>query len=994
MKSVLFLSILLGTLSAYGQNLEFSLVPTKAVKAGEAALIILPVRVMEESCAYQVETAGEPNYPVEHPLSIGGQDGVSSVNYLPFTIQIPSSAPSGQIYELEASFIPNSACGDQEVYKRLMSVEIRSNIGVVFDPSDGLGGDSQTIEAGVSSSFKVLLRNSGNTELDLSLEIENLTPNVSIRLDQSRLSLAPDTSSNARVFVDFSGSGADFASFKVLARSEGRLFLSKNYKIRRVKGSQSQIDGRALESSFYLTNEFFSEGERSQNHQNAGLSISGELSDFYALSLYAQSNYLGEQSETKHFEVDLENYDNFRVTLGSSLNPLHIGAAGTRQLRGIRAEKEFFKDMRLGVYHGEDRDGQSHIGSYADWNQSYKNRFVVFWDKNTKTGFDSYGVSGEKYVRMNKSLAIAPSLVVAKKELLGNYSRLGLSLNALIAKRAPLQLEVARQEDARYLRESASANLTIPYERVNLDIGIDAQKLKVKKNDEAFVFAEREELLLENYFKINFPIIENISGQASLRYQRNDQGESGLAPEIFINANTEKMNAWVRVGRQILRNYSEETMGSPGAEFGFDNYAKLDARYQLTSELSLYGGAEYTYNTEADYDRSQLSFGLQKRVQNDSSFIRLGLRSSRYKNFYQEEKTESIDAQYFYRFAKDWNLQVGASADYLHGIDGVNYQANLGIYWTPSIPVHSKVESLFGGKSTASLSGRVCLDYNLNSVCDPEDGSVKGVAIRLAGLRSVSADDGVFTFKNLEPKRYILNLDKNSLPANGKASFSEKDFLLKANDNRKFDIPLRWSGSLKVIVFEDENGNGKWESDTERKLPNVEVALKKGQLLKKEVSTSLRPIVFNNLEMGEYQLSISKALRLSEPVDKDGVLVSLPSRDGNWIYLGLRFSQEVDEVEDSAVVTTLEDSLVFSDYPVAWINVDDPAEKVRFYSISCGAFTSKNFGTESFGSNFTQEVDVKGCLEEFGPGKVEFKLTLYDSKGEELNQSKHEIIIR
>ncbi len=981
--STIFLCLtLLFSSNSFGQSLEFLLVPPKSEQAGKAVNLILPVRVLDNKCQYKISTTGQPNYPVEAPETLSPSEGSSEVVYLPFRVQIPSSAPSGQIYQLDILFTPNENCSDTQEYKHSMAIKIQSYNNVSIEgPRERI---TQTSQVG---NLDVLLRNSGNTNLDLDVLVQNLTPNVRVSLNQTKVSIAPGSYKNIKVNIDFSASGADFAAFKVIARSNGQRFLSKSYQVRLLKGPQSSGDQRTLQSQFYLTNEFFSEGNQSQNYQNIGASISGDLSDFYAFSLFAQSNYLQSENETNHYELDLTKYDDFKVTLGSNLNPLNTSIPGIKQLKGIRGEKTFLKNLRVGMYQGEDFEGNNHVGTYVDLNQSYKNRWIVFWDRNTTTGFDSAGLSGEKYIRINQALAIAPSLIVAQDELRGDYSRVGMSLSSFIANKAPLQMEIAREEDVNYFLESMNGSISIPFRKTNIEFGFDVDDLKAKNSN----YLNNEGLYSESYFRVLFPILKNLNGQATVRYQKTIEGDSGVAPELFISGSKGQLNGWLRIGKQLTQNAQEIIETNIVEGLGAENYAQLNIQYLPFGKYGIYIGAE-TYRSQESSDyRDEFSLGLQRTVHNEDSYMRLGLRSARNKNFLQEQKTDSVDMQYHWQIDNNWSLRFAASVDHLKEIDEYDYQASIGIQWTPQIPVSRKVENLFGGRSTGQLSGQVCIDYNENHICDGNDKLLSNVEVRLGGLISTTDEKGFYQFKNIAPAEYTLLVIKSTLPAEGRLINNDRRLIIKSNDQKKNDFLLRWNGQVKVIVYEDVNEDGKWQSESEKQLPNVEVQLVGNEIDLKKTTYSNRPLVFNNLSRGEYRVSISKLLQNSRAANQDGIKLIVPNPEGNWAYLGLSFTG--GQQEDTEVVATLESNIIFEDDLMANVYIDDPELEVKSFKYSCEGFESSSIPNDNEDSSYILNLDLSSCEVNPNTSTIGLKLTLFDSNTQKLILYVYEIII-
>ena len=985
-KFLISLIVLLSTqlfTPAQASSLSFSLVPTKSIQAGKTALFILPVRILENSCRYIIKTKGSPNYPVQAPAELVQEDEQQSIVYLPFSIQIPASAPSGQLYTLDIGFYPQEGCEQREPIHQELYVNILS-----YEDLSIEGGPERITQNNSAGQVDLALKNTGNKALNLSLQIESFTPSVRIEVRPSQLSIAPGEFRKVKIHIDFSASGADFASFKVLAHSGGQKFLSKNYQIRLLRTENQSGDGRKMQSQFYLTNEFFSEGGSNRHNSTAGASMQGDLSDYYALSTYLQSSYLQGEEESFQYELDLTKNEDFRVTLGSSLNPTQSSTPGVSQLNGIRASKSFFQSLNVGVYGGVDQMSNDHVGTYVEWNQGYKNRYLVFWDRNLTTGFDAGGVSAQETVRINSRLAIAPSLVVARDELRGNYTRVGSSLNALMSKHAPLQVEVYREEDNRYISEKMSAQVIIPFKNMNAELGVTQDNIRSKNADLDAI----EGFYREAYVKILFPITRNTQGQALLRYQTIPDGTSALAPEILLTHSSAHWQGFIKAGQQLTRNSQAALSGASqgiasNTSSQTEQYVQFDLQYKPSSSYHLYLNADYYRETETNYYRYQYAVGGQYNI-NDTSFVRSGIRANYQYSFYQNE-TYSFDIEYGKKIGKEFNFSAYASHNVTSGIDQRDTQFGVRLSWSPTVAVPRKVENFFGGKSTAMIQGKVCFDLNDNKVCDAADRMIKGAEVRLEGLSVMTDQDGYYQFKNIYPGNKEIFIFPDTLPSQANPQEAQAFLDFRANAQINKDFALEWMGQLKVIVFEDKNNDGLWQSETETQLPDVEVEIRGHQLKATNISSSYRPIIFSKLKKGEYQVKITKPLRGSKVTHPEGLKVNLPGAD-EWVYLGLTFDDNQTDNELS-VITSQIDNVIYSDDLTAGFLIEDPQEIIGSIKLRCGSrIIEVNHPKKT---SFELKVSVATCSAAVRDGVLELQMEIFTRHGAALKPRNFEFLL-
>lgn len=966
---------------SFAEELEFSLVPPKSIPAGQTADLVLPVRVLDESCLFDISTEVSPNYPIQHINLLEGR--TNQITYLTFSVQIPANAPSGKVVQVLVNFTPKEGCTSEQVYQKVMNIRVESFERVDFNQADErVELNSRVGRIGLN------LRNSGNTNLDLDLQVENYTPNVKISFSKNSLSLAPGSSGEVSIIVDFSASGADFASFKVVALSQGRRFLSKVYDVRMINRDQTNNSQRSLNSQILLTSEFFSEGSAARHREQFSFSSSGELSDFYALSTSLQTSLLEGREETSQIEIDLDKYDQFRVTLGSSLNPTDASIVGAEQIEGIRLTKNMFKDLKVGFYGGEDFDDHQHLGSFIDWNRGYQSRYIIFIDRNMETKKNNSGFSGQEYIRVNDTLAFSPSITIAEDEYRGTFSQVGVALNSILFKKAPLQLTHITEQDSRYQLSRIASRISIPFKNLNFTLGGELENLDAKTDELRFADGEYQEA----FFQVLFPLMRSVDGQFTLKYQKTPEGDNGIVPELFLSFSQKRWQGFVRAGQLLSRGAQEIVSVNNQLNYSLnkESFIQGNLKYYFNDFVSVYFRGEYFDELDSDYQRESLSLGVQRDFNDKKTSFRLGVSRREEENFYQRGKTYSLDGLFSHKISPQWSVQTSFSVDDYQEIEHTDYQFYTQLSYTPLIPVAKRVENFFGGKSTGSIQGRICLDLSLDGLCSEGDKFFKNVEIRLAGLTKISNEEGSFLFENIEPGAYELILNRDTLPGEGVIKEHIISTRVSANMNQQQDFVLSWNGILNVIVFEDQNEDGIWQDEIEKQLPNIEIRLKgEAQDLIKS-SYSDRAVTFDQLKAGEYTLSLFD-LPLFARASHPEVVVRLPRRE-NFISLGVIFEENQDDNFDN-IIGTLEDNLVFSDNPQASIEFSDPNKKMISYNYTCGNFTSQKFSNLPKETSFKQTLSLTKCLEnQTGNDAASLFVHVYDLNGLKIKTLEFEVI--
>jgi hypothetical protein len=206
--------------------------------------------------------------------------------------------------------------------------------------------------------------------------------------------------------------------------------------------------------------------------------------------------------------------------------------------------------------------------------------------------------------------------------------------------------------------------------------------------------------------------------------------------------------------------------------------------------------------------------------------------------------------------------------------------------------------------ATASVAGRVFLDFNNSGSIDGPDSGILGATLTLSGgnlaapLTTQTDLTGVFTFKNLAAGAYTLTETQPAAPANqtGKdtagnagGTFTAPDTFTnivlanaKAATGYLFaEVPIVSTGGA---VFEDTNGNGKKDTG-EPAVPGVTITLTgtsavTGAITPKTTTTdSSGNYTFSGLTPGTYTIAETQPTGYFDGQEQNGVPAATVSND-------------------------------------------------------------------------------------------------------------------
>jgi hypothetical protein len=229
------------------------------------------------------------------------------------------------------------------------------------------------------------------------------------------------------------------------------------------------------------------------------------------------------------------------------------------------------------------------------------------------------------------------------------------------------------------------------------------------------------------------------------------------------------------------------------------------------------------------------------------------------------------------------------------------------------------IESLEPREVPASLAGRVFLDFDNSGTFDGPDSGIQGVTLSLSGgglttpVTVQSDTQGNFTFTSLVAGTYTLTETQPTTPANQ----SGKDHAGSANGNTAVanvisaiklsanasatgytfaEVPLISTGGT---VFEDTNGNGKFDSG-EPGIPNASVTLTgisvvtHQQITPITVTTNaLGAYSFPNLAPGRYTITETQPAGFSDGKEQNGTPAA--ASVSNDRFAGIDLTQSATE---------------------------------------------------------------------------------------------------
>lgn len=157
-------------------------------------------------------------------------------------------------------------------------------------------------------------------------------------------------------------------------------------------------------------------------------------------------------------------------------------------------------------------------------------------------------------------------------------------------------------------------------------------------------------------------------------------------------------------------------------------------------------------------------------------------------------------------------------------------------------------------ESVGGFAGFVFYDLNADGIKQAAEKGVKGVQIKAADGKVATTDDkGYYRISGVKGKRTVLEMVFQTVPRGYNATTSaQREVDIVAAKTKRVDFGIATRSEISGVVFNDKNGNGKFEAGEEA-VKGVGIILDDKQ---RTVSTVLGEYMFRKLSPGEHTLKL------------------------------------------------------------------------------------------------------------------------------------------
>ncbi len=199
-------------------------------------------------------------------------------------------------------------------------------------------------------------------------------------------------------------------------------------------------------------------------------------------------------------------------------------------------------------------------------------------------------------------------------------------------------------------------------------------------------------------------------------------------------------------------------------------------------------------------------------------------------------------------------------------LTGMRYIFDTGARWSP----------------VGSFRGFVFKDANSDGVRQPDEPGIKDMLVKSSdGKQAVTDANGFYELKSVSGQKATISLDNSKIPY-GYAPTTpvNKESVIEQNQTQEIDFGIVPRSEITGIIFNDLNGNGKFESGKDAGVRKVKVKLENGAIAR---SNTLGAYSFPDVAAGEHTASLDL---VSLP---EGYLPVGAPKKTFTVYEGIRF---------------------------------------------------------------------------------------------------------
>lgn len=939
MKLIQKIALMIVLLIPLGQafaELTINSLPSRTIRPGEVAVQVVPVKSTEDE-TYDIKTTSSFSWKVEGPTQVELKKG--SLEYLTFITSVPLNARSGVTHDLEIVFTDLAG----ESFQKTMSFQVAEKRELDF-----FTADENLTTSSLTPSIPVRISNTGNTNENFSIQINNLTPAVGITLSPQVLTLSAGESRNVNVRLDFTRGESNYAAFEVVASQSSSVLFRKKMQVRVVNHSAAPSDPneKTIHHQLVMTHDYISMPGDTQNSSFVNYSNNGMLSDYVALSTYLQAQMIDGTGEFRAGRVDLTG-DRWRIQAGTQLNPLPGINAYQTQLSGVSGGFNLENGIEVGALVGVNEfTGDTHVGTYAQGQISTNQRLFVIADHNLDRQQTGASAGYQGHFASSDKLSFAPTLIVSDRPERGksvNYSQV---IKYMVRDRMPLVVHSNIDLRERFTRYNNSAQLSFLYKKATLNLGVRSEIEKETGDEGPAFFQDRDNDSLEFYGQIYYPVNDKVSGELSYVQIKTDEF-TDLRPTLGLRYQNGGLSAFLQAG--ATKKNGTNTLGA-----SFDNqfrpllrlnvqYSKGKVGFQLTGNYEERSEGGSYLNV-----RSSLNYYLGNDI-----FESIGLavgHSSSEQDLFKEDRTY-VEVQTKLFAKSDLNVQGYARYERDNLTKENTYYVGVQMNLGAKSRVSRRTEDLFGGRRTADIKGVVCLDTNNNQLCEQNEKRIEGLRLGLNGQYFNSQDNGEFIFYGVAEGKTTLTLNDDELARKSVTLIKDLGLNPKKNQKIEIDVPLTPMSTIYAIGHLDLNENGVLDDEEEVGISGTKIQIfsSEGELVDEAIQRGIQRATLSQLLPGQYTLKVLFPNDTYETTSKTTLQVKLPEQHAELLSFGALIPTDPNVIRGlDQLIIRPENELLFSPEFAGSITLNDNELKLI-----------KNMQVQLFAGETELEVDVR-----------------------------------
>ncbi|MFG1492391.1 hypothetical protein ABMA75_02415 [Halobacteriovorax sp. ZH4_bin.1] len=903
-------------LLVFGNDLDISMLPDKSVQPGEVAIQVLPIK-SPTNTTYKISIESNQQWRAEGPEFVELIAG--DLTYLTFYTYTPSFVDAGTIHELKIIF---TNIETQEKIENSISFVVAKKRDLDFFDAD------QNIETNKKNhTLNLKVKNTGNASEVYNFSIRNLTPEVSVSVNSSPITIAANEVKLLPVRVNFKNSTSTYAAFEVNAKVGGITKFQKKFQVKFVSSANNQDrQGNYLDTTLTITNDYMSVEGRDSNLSSVVLNSNGALSDYVSLSSYVQANMVNGQAQdargTFHFDGD-----SWRFSAGNNVD-LDVDAnVGNEARDGVAYTRDILPNLKVGTLVGVDENDEFNTAAMVQYDPRPGQRTFVVINQNSDSGETSGSIGYRGNFNPNDKLSFAPSLTISDDPQRGVIQDYRTAVRYMVRKNLPIAISSGYRKDR--FQE-------VIYNNASLSYDFDGVLIELSRNDELArdTFATNEQdrqHRSSNQVRVSFPMGGGLS--ASVNYQ--DHTSSSVKEQrkfITFAYQNKQLYAAMRAG-VASKNYTDGNI----QDYTNEPFVSVDLSYKAP-KFTIRSHVEYESYGDDSY-RTRTNIGIDYNIDNNhfngSAYVRVGHDEGQRRDYVTQTQTDLDYIEAGIRTGTDSNysFEIYTRAEDNHQYDDIDYQVGIRFQYRFGAKTPRKVEDAFGGKRTGSIAGRICIDRNLNGTCEDFEKGVEGLSIYSVTGSATTDKDGKYLINELKPDIDHISLIERQVTAKSlESSEYYKGTKVLKNQTVYVDFALKEISTINTFSYNDINKNGRYDKDFDTLIGDITYQLidENNEIIPIS-GKSLNTINYSRLRNGQYKLSATANSPIYKDVQKE-VILDLPRDNMQTVTFGFELI-DVDTLPiQDLIITEFDNSIISAPKFSALLTLDSAETEYNILS--------------------------------------------------------------